>query len=365
MAVVTVLVAVLGMLSQAGVQVASANPSIAGSSTGPDGKIWMPNYGDGSVMAFDPETLDVVMTIPDVGDHPLVIKMLPDQSKMFVGNFGPLTWQVSVIDMATQSVVKQIPTLGPAYAVASLSNDSRFLYVPTALSVVQVIDTQSLDVVRTLPIALPPAPAHVELSPDGAAIYVLSAMGTATKYDALTGVVLAPPIFLNGFAPGWGAISVDGSTLYAVNFFAGLTMVDTKSWAVTNTVQLPIDSGPISATLTPDGTKLWVCNYMSNEIVILDAQTTDVIKRIATDKTPVYVGFTDDGATAYVSFVDDASGIAQAMNSPAASFVSKTNAYWAGPMDLSTTLTTYDVETGSPRNSTTVKGVLVTGVYPK
>ncbi|MEI4741727.1 YncE family protein [Rhodococcus erythropolis] len=232
---------------------AQANPSISGSTSGPDGLIWMPNYGANSVVAFDPDTLDQVKTIPSVGDHPLVIKMLPDQSRMFVGNFGPATWQVSVIDTATESVIKQIPTLGPAYAVSVLSKDGRYLYVPTGLSVVQVIDTQSLEIVRTLPIALPPGPAHIEISPDGRVVYAFSALGTVTPYDSVTGAVLSPPIFLGGFVPGWGAISEDGNTLYAVNFVSGLTTVDVPSWQVTRVLQLPIAAGPLSATLSPDG----------------------------------------------------------------------------------------------------------------
>ncbi|MFB7859857.1 YncE family protein [Rhodococcus qingshengii] len=346
---------------------AQANPSIPGSTTA-DGLIWMPNYGNGDVMAFDPETLDVAATIPSVGDHPLVIKMLPDQSRMFVGNFGPATWQVSVIDTATQSVIKQIPTLGPAYAVSVLSKDGRYLYVPTGLSVVQVIDTQSLDIVRTLPIALPPAPAHIELSPDGKVIYVLSAIGTATQYDAVTGAVLSPPIFLDGFVPGWGALSEDGNTLYAVNFFSGLTTIDVPSWRVTKTVQMPINAGPLSATLSPDGTRIWVCNYFDNEIVVIDTATGGVVRNIKTEQAPVYVGFTPDSDTAYVSLVDGASGLPVQLYLPVlpglAEQANLSNAYLAELTGLDTTMAAYDTATGTVLRSNTVKGALVAGVYP-
>lgn len=327
----------------------------------------MPNYGNGSVVAFDPETLDVAATIPNVGDHPLVIKALPDHSKMFVGNFGPANWNVSVIDIESQTVIKQIPTFGAAYAVSQLSHDGRFLFVPTSLSVMQVIDTQSLEVIRTLPIALPPGPAHLEISPDGTAVYVFSAVGTATKYDAVSGVMLAPPIFLDGFFPGWGALSVDGNTMYAVNYISGLTTIDTRTWQVTKVQQMPIAAGPLSATLTPDGTRLWMCNYMNNEILVFDTATGDIVQTITTDQAPVYVGFSSDGAKAYVSLVDGSSGLPAQLYLgfvPGGGQAALANAYAANLIGLETSLASYDTASGTVIDSTTIKGALVAGVYP-
>ena len=351
--------------------VAQANPSISGSTSGPDGLIWMPNYGANSVVAFDPDTLDQVKTIPSVGDHPLVIKMLPDQSRMFVGNFGPASWNVSVIDMATESVIARVPTLGPAYAVSILSHDSRFLYVPTGASVVHVIDTQSLQIVRTLPIALPPSPAHLELSPDDSTMYAFSSAGTITKYDAHSGAILAPPLYLGGFFPGWGAISADGNTIYALNFISGLTTIDARTWQVTRVLQLPIAAGPLSATLSPDGNQIWVCNYFDNEILVLDTHTGERLDTISTDQAPVYVGFSSDGGTAYVSFVDGSSGILGQSQAPFLPGVDQlveaygeTNAYVAAIFGLDTSLVAYDTSTGKPTKSTTLKGALVAGVYP-
>lgn len=348
-----------------------ANPSISGSTSGPDGLIWMPNYGANSVNAFDPETLDVVKTIPSVGDHPLVLKMLPDQSRMFVGNFGPASFNVSVIDMKTESVITRIPTFGPAYAVSILSHDGRFLYVPTGFSVVHVIDTQSLQIVRTLPIALPPGPAHMELSPDDSTMYLFSGAGTVTKYDANSGAVLAPPLFLGGFMPGWGAVSEDGNTVYAVNFFSGLTTIDTRTWTITKVLPLPIAAGPLSATLSPDGSQIWICNYFQNEVLVVDTRSGDPIRTIPTELSPVYVGFSSDGNKAFISFVDGSSGAIDDSQVPFVPGVSDlieayggANAYAAIALGLDTSLVAYDTHSATPVKSTTLKGALVAGVYP-
>jgi DNA-binding beta-propeller fold protein YncE len=348
---------------------AQANPSISGSTSGPDGLIWMPNYGANSVVGFDPDTLDKVKEIPSVGDHPLVIKMLPDQSRMFVGNFGPLSWNVSVIDMKTESVISRIPTLGPAYAVSILSHDGRYLFVPTGASVVHVIDTQSLQIVRTLPIALPPAPAHLELCPDDSTMYAFSTAGTITKYDAVTGAPLAPPLFLGGFVPGWGAVSADGNTIYAVNFFSGLTTIDARSWTVRKVLPMELTDGPLSATLSPDGKELWLCNYFGKEIIVIDTETGEPNRTIPTENTPVYVGFSAEGDKTYVSSVDGTSGVLG--NVPELPFLHDAvdaygllNAYAAAPLNLDTVLTAYDTDTFTEIDSTTLKGALVAGVYP-
>ncbi|MFG1792168.1 cytochrome D1 domain-containing protein [Nocardia sp. NPDC049149] len=337
----------------------AANPAIPGSASGPDGPIWVPNFGTGAVAAVDPATMQLVSEIPNVGDHPMVIKELPDHSRLFVGNFGPLTWNVSVIDTATRSVIARIPTIGAAYEVIQLSHDGRYLYVPTSLSVIDVFDTHTLQLARTLPIALPPLPVHVEIAPDDSVLYALTASGQATKYDANTGAMLAPPIFLNGLVPGWGAMSLSGDTIYAVNTHSGVTIIDTKSWSVTRTISLPFDAEPISGTLTPDGSRLWVCDYYTKEILVLDAHTGDILNRIATPSFPVYAGFSPDGHTAYVTVVSD--GLKLGFWSP---LTDPFQQMIAEQLNLDTSLIAYNVDTGEPGPKLTVKGAFFAGVFP-
>ncbi|MFG1795764.1 YncE family protein [Nocardia sp. NPDC049149] len=348
---------------------ALANPSIPGSTTGPDGPIFVPNYGTGSVLRIDPATFAVQQEIPNVGDHPMVIKALPDGSRMFVGNFGPvnpLTWNVSVIDMPSGNVVKRISTLGAPYATITLSRDARYLFVPTALSLTQVIDTQTLEVVRTMPILLPPGPAHIEVSPDGATLYVMAASGLLTKYDAYTGAILGVPLFLNGFTPGWGALSADGNTLYAINFWSGVTIVDVRTWTVRTTTFMDFWAEPISATLTPDGTQLWVCNYNSDEVIILDAQTGAELNRFPTNGAAVYTGFSPDGSTAYLTTLSD--GVPLPYWNPLVGWYHAKQQAWdpfmANLANLDASLVAYDTTTLKPIRSYTTRGVFVAGAYP-
>jgi DNA-binding beta-propeller fold protein YncE len=299
-----VIVAVVTFVTPA---LAGANPSIPGGYSR-DGMIWLPSYSEGSVQVIDPVAKTVVDTIPGVADHPIVARANADGSYMFVNSFGPLVWNVNVIDTRSRQVVKRIPTIGAAYAVTAMSHDQRYLYVPTLLSLVQVIDTQTLETVRVLPAVLPPGPAHLEVLSDDKSFVVLSAAGFASKYDAITGALLAPPLFLNGFIPGWGALSVSGDRLYAVNVLAGITVVDTERWYVEKSMFEGLLSFPISATLTPDGKQMWVANFGDSMILVFDVVTGALIRKWNVNGTPIYVGFSADGATAYVSNAGPSTG---------------------------------------------------------
>ncbi|MBJ8344360.1 YncE family protein [Antrihabitans sp. YC2-6] len=352
---IATLVAVTCLLVPTGT--AAANPSIVGSTSG-NGMIYIPNYQVGTVEVVDPVSQKVVKTIPDIGDHPLVIRTTPDHSKAYVSNFGPIGSFATVIDMKTDTVIKKIPTLGAPYAVLTMSHDGRYVYLPTLLSTVQVIDTQTDEIVRTLPIAIPPSPAHMELSLDDKIMYVMSGAGTVTKYDTVTGAMIDTPLFLNGFAPGWGAMSADGKTLYAVNYYAGVTWIDIPSWTVTRTVQLPVMAGAISGTLTPDGSKLWICNIGDNTIVELDAHSGEILETHHLDSAPVYAGFSADGGTAWVSSLGGTSNFID----PVAA--SKLFIAWFPPSEESRYLDVYDTATFTRTGRIEVDDAPISGVYP-
>ena len=345
---------------------AHANPTLPGSSSGRNGQIWLPNYGNAGVESIDPATMTQSAQIPFVGDHPMVIRANRDGSKLFVGNFGPWDWSVSVIDTASKKMIKKIPLLGAAYAVIQMSQDGKHLYVPTSTSLVQVIDTDTLEVIRTIPVFLPPGTAHIEVSPDEKSIYSYAAVGTITRYDAFTGLPTAPPLFLQGITPGWGATSPDGRILYSINFWGGVTWIDTVDWKVVNHVDVdPWNSNPISATLSPDGNELWVCNYSTNDVRILDAHTGAEKRRFSTHGAAVYIGFSEGGKKAYLSEVAD--GAPLPYISPVVAgglYHAKDEAWFAPLVGLRTRVAEYDTATLERGREFETNGAYVSGVYP-
>jgi YVTN family beta-propeller protein len=267
---------------------------------GTAGLVYVPTYNDNSVAVVDPARHAVVARIPSGGLHPIVMRRLGDGSKLYVDNFGLTDNNIGVIGARSRRLVKTIKTTGTPYASMALSRDSRYLYVPTDLSVVHVIDTATDTIVHTFPIF--GLPIDIEVAPDGAAFYAFSNVGTAQKFDARTGGALTPPLFITGLVPGWAALSADGRTLYGINYVSSnITVIDTAQWRVRATIQLPLDSFPLSGTLTPDGKQLWIANPTSKNITIIDTATATVA-RVVPQRTAVsYVGFAPDGRTAYLS----------------------------------------------------------------
>lgn len=98
---------------------------------------------------------------------------------------------VSVVDLDSWTILRRIPTVGPGFFIRGHEN-SPYAWVDASLSpakdTLQIIDTRSLEVVRTLRPAPGQTAAHVEFSRDGK--YVLASIwemdGAVVVYDAAT-----------------------------------------------------------------------------------------------------------------------------------------------------------------------------------
>jgi DNA-binding beta-propeller fold protein YncE/cytochrome c553 len=99
--------------------------------------------------------------------------------------------KVSIIDMTTWKTVKVIDTLGPGFFLRGHEN-SRYIWVDNSFSPakdkVQVIDLQTLEIVKTLQPAPGKTTAHVEFTKDGryALLSVMEMDGAIIVYDSAT-----------------------------------------------------------------------------------------------------------------------------------------------------------------------------------
>lgn len=100
--------------------------------------------------------------------------------------------EVTVVDLKDWSVVKRIPTRGPGFFLRSHEN-SRYAFVDSMMSreaknTLQVIDKQSLEIVKELKAAPGQTLAHIEFTRDGR--YALASLwemdGALIVYDAQT-----------------------------------------------------------------------------------------------------------------------------------------------------------------------------------
>ena len=98
---------------------------------------------------------------------------------------------ISVIDMKTWKLIERIPTLGPGFFLRSHEN-TPFAWVDAGFSrdkdAIQVIDKDTLSVVRTLRPAPGQAASHVEFSRDGryALVSIAEQEGALVVIDSQT-----------------------------------------------------------------------------------------------------------------------------------------------------------------------------------
>jgi YVTN family beta-propeller protein len=106
-----------------------------------------------------------------------------------------------------------------------------------------------------------------------------------------------------GNLPICATVSPDGSTLYVGAFGSGVTVIDLASGAQLAT--FPMNVGWGCFVVSPDGTHLWNPDYGS-DIQIIDT-ASHAASMIPTTRYPTVVAFSPDGQSVYVSNYQDRS----------------------------------------------------------
>lgn len=231
---------------------------------------------------------------------------------------------VSVIDMATNTVVATIP-VGEWPEGIGITPNAAFAYVVNGASgTVSVIQTAINTVVATIPVGSIGTTNGInsaaKVTPDGAFVYMTNYLANevsviATTTNTVVATVPMPnPICL--------AITADGAFVYVVNSDDPADTVSVIATA-TNTVvaTAPVGSGAMGVAITPDGAYAYVANRADNTITVIATATNTVVATIAGSGTyPAGVAIRPDGAYAYVTMAgDDAvSVIATATNTAVA-----------------------------------------------
>ena len=64
---------------------------------------------------------------------------------------------------------------------------------------------------------------------------------------------------------------------------------------------LPEGDYPYDATMTPDGSEVWIPGAIGDGVIVIDTATNSIIQRVAVGEYPVSVAFRQDGAYAFVA----------------------------------------------------------------
>jgi len=278
---------------------------------------YVTNAFETTVSVIDTATDTVTATIP-VCASPGGVAITPD------GAFAYVTCSVSrdvnfvaVIDTKTNIVVAQVTVERNPTNVAITPDGSR-AYVTNALSnSVSVIDTQTLTVIRHVPLPSPYAqsPDQIAITPDGAYAYVshLWLDPSSEKITSRIAVIeIATDTFIASIDVGLIAtgiaITPDGTRAYVpTRDPKAVWVIDVKRHRVITTIDLPpiasfdpAEQYPFGIAISPDGAQAYVV-INANALAVIDTATNRVVKMTRVDNWPFGIALTPDGGRAYVT----------------------------------------------------------------
>ncbi len=213
---------------------------------------------------------------------------------------------VSVINIATNTVVATIPT-GSQPFFASVSSDGSRVYTSNFSSnTVSAINTATNTVVATIPVGTGPSgAAGITVSPDGSRVYVCNYLdNTVSVINTSTNTVVTTiPV---GYNPHCIAVSPNGNLVYVSNsgsFYTGnISIINTS----TNTVVTTIDFGlfnptPEGLAFSPDGSLVYVSIYGHDMVFVINTSTNAIVATIPVGYRPYGLSISPDGSRVYVT----------------------------------------------------------------
>jgi gliding motility-associated-like protein len=309
------------------------------------GFAYIANAGSNNISVIDIAVNTVIATIP-VGVAPTNVSVSSNGSRVYVSNQGSAS--VSVIDPATNTVISTIPVgSGPGGLMGTPRGDK--LYVANSNDgTVSVIKTPSNTVQSVIPVGMQPA--GLVVSPDGSTVYVTNyGDGTVSVISTASDIVIGTISI--GVHPVGIAISPDGNQLYVSNGSNYLSIVNALTYIVLAKIQLDItyQIDPTGVAASPDGKFVYVADSHGYSMAIIAVKALGIFSfarlpysspyglEVSSDNSKVYV-VNNEG---FVSVVDVA-------NATSSSPVSASVRVGNNPQSFGNFLLTGPVCTGTP-----------------
>ncbi|HWZ13646.1 MAG TPA: beta-propeller fold lactonase family protein [Mucilaginibacter sp.] len=261
------------------------------------GFAYIANAGSNNISVIDIAVNTVIATIP-VGVAPTNVSVSSNGSRVYVSNQGSAS--VSVIDPATNTVISTIPVgSGPGGLMGTPRGDK--LYVANSNDgTVSVIKTSGNTVQSIIPVGMQPA--GLVVSPDGSRVYVTNyGDGTVSVISTASDIVIGTISI--GVHPVGIAISPDGNQLYVSNGSNYLSIVNALTYAVAAKIQLDItyQIDPTGVAASPDGKFVYVADShgYSVAIIAVNAQAIYSFARL-TNSSPYGLEVSPDNSKVYV-----------------------------------------------------------------
>ncbi|WP_336048193.1 IPT/TIG domain-containing protein [Streptomyces sp. CA2R101] len=260
----------------------------------PDGRrVYVTNFGAGSISVIDARTRDVITTI-GVTSGPWEIAITPDGLRAYAACFG--TGSVAVIDTATNTVTTTIEGLDKPLGLKVTPDGSRLYVASLGGSRVDVISTATDTLIASVPMSS--SPRGVAVTPDGAQVYVTEeGANTVEVIDTATDTVLAT---LTGFLlPRGVAVSPDGQRAYVSEYGGNrLGVIDTATHTVVGALTgLPI---PLGVAVSHNGVLAYVTCDGDDSVAVIDLIRNEMIDKVPGFHAPSWLVITPDDVEVYV-----------------------------------------------------------------
>jgi DNA-binding beta-propeller fold protein YncE len=272
----------------------------------PKGLLVVANSGEDTVALVNPAhplPFDKVVT----HQHPQDVVTSPDGSFAYVAEMGTTEAvgdTVGVIDLRSRKMVKRF-NLGRATLphLLVLSRDGHTLWVACAPeNAIVELDTTS-GVIRKVWDTQQKGSYLLAVTPDEKKLYVANfdagSVSVIQRYDA------SVQILQIGGQPIGIDVSPNGREVWVSNFKTdAIAVIDAASDRVVQIFPAG-GEGPARLKFTPDAKYVWVTCSRSNDLVVLDAGQHRMIRRIPTGRFSKGLLVLPDGKHAFVSAVDD------------------------------------------------------------
>jgi YVTN family beta-propeller protein len=305
----------VGMLHWVGTGTAAAFNQInnglsgggGGGSTG-TGMLYVDNDGGfglpGTVVPIQLSNGSVGTPIP-VGMNPRDIAISPNGTTAYVTNGGDNT--VSVISIASGTVVKTIPLVGTMPNSIGITPDGLYAYVSDQFDgSVSVLNLTSNTLSTTIPAINHPD--GLVVSPDGTKVYVAEngfTSGTTVAVISTVSNTVVDRITV-GYSPSGITITPNGAFVYVGSPASTISVISTATDTVTATITEPWQSCPQALIASPDGSKVYSADggcASKNTVTVISTASNTISKEITVGNQPWNLGISADSSTVWVSSV--------------------------------------------------------------
>lgn len=230
-------------------------------------EVYVANYWSGTISLLDAIEL-VELELIQVGNAPIAMAVASDATQLYLICSPKAGGELVVIDLQSRQKVRSVPI---GTELSDIARKGDFFYIAdTVKNMVHVVDAQTLSIDEQIPVGAKPI--ALVASPERDFVYVANALdGTVSIIDTISRRV--EKTITVGSQPKGLAVDgnyVDGDVVYVTN--SGARSISVLDVAKRKVIGDPITVGtnPIGIAVLSSGNKIYVVNSFSDDVSILE-----------------------------------------------------------------------------------------------